>query len=171
MLKVDLDDGDLRAAFHKAEESLAGDIRRAVAIAATEGADAARARAPRKSGRLQSGIRADLRGISATEPTAWIVSDAPYSAYVEEGTKPHWIRPKAAKGFVGPLYESQSRRRSGRPRVVLRFEVGGTVFFRPVVHHPGTSPHPFMGPAYFKAEAVLQREIELALVRAQRFFE
>lgn len=43
---------------------------------------------------------------------------------VNDGTRPHIIRPKNAK--------------------TLRFKVGGRVVYAKVVHHPGTRPRPFL---------------------------
>jgi hypothetical protein len=51
-------------------------------------------------------------------------SDLEYAAMVNDGTKPHVIRPKNAK--------------------VLRFNVGGQVVFARVVNHPGTRARPFL---------------------------
>lgn len=47
-----------------------------------------------------------------------VISQAPYSAYVEFGTRPHIIRPRRARA--------------------LRFEIGGEVIFARYVRHPGT---------------------------------
>jgi len=57
------------------------------------------------------------------------VNQAPYAGYVEFGTKPHVIRPKRAGG-------------------VLRFNVGGTIVYAKVVHHPGTKAQPYVMPAF-----------------------
>ncbi|MEM2922519.1 MAG: hypothetical protein QXF26_09425 [Candidatus Bathyarchaeia archaeon] len=46
-----------------------------------------------------------------------VISQAPYSAYVEFGTRPHIIRPRRARA--------------------LRFEIGGEVIFARYVRHPG----------------------------------
>jgi hypothetical protein len=53
---------------------------------------------------------------------------APYGKMLEDGTKPHDIRPVRAKA--------------------LRFSVGGDIRFAKVVHHPGTKPMPFMRPSF-----------------------
>ena len=55
---------------------------------------------------------------------------APYAGYVEFGTAPHTIRPKAGK--------------------TLRFTVDGKVVYARVVNHPGTKPQPFVQPAFEK---------------------
>ncbi|MDP2364511.1 MAG: hypothetical protein Q8M94_12180 [Ignavibacteria bacterium] len=46
-----------------------------------------------------------------------------YGLYVREGTAPHVIVPKRARA--------------------LRFEIGGKVLFRKLVHHPGTKANPY----------------------------
>lgn len=55
----------------------------------------------------------------------WTVgSDVEYAPYVNDGTRPHVIRPKNAQ--------------------VLRFRAGGRTVFAKVVQHPGTRPNPFL---------------------------
>ena len=56
-----------------------------------------------------------------------IVVDADYAAYIEYGTRAHIIRPKNKKA--------------------LKFQVDGKDIFAKEVHHPGTSPYPYMEPA------------------------
>lgn len=55
-------------------------------------------------------------------------SQAPYGIYVEEGTKPHIIRPKNKK--------------------MLAFKVGGRMVFAKQVRHPGTKAYKFMEYAF-----------------------
>ncbi|MFF7967076.1 hypothetical protein ACFZC3_17160 [Streptomyces sp. NPDC007903] len=57
-----------------------------------------------------------------------ITCDHPATPYVLEGTRPHIIRPRRAKG-------------------VLRFEIDGQVVFAKVARHPGTRPNNFLGQA------------------------
>lgn len=52
---------------------------------------------------------------------------AEYGDDVEYGTSPHLITPKNGQ--------------------FLRFQIGGRTVFARVVHHPGTAPRPYMGPA------------------------
>lgn len=51
-------------------------------------------------------------------------SDLEYAGFVNDGTRPHQIRPKNAS--------------------VLRFTVGGRVVYAKVVNHPGTRARPFL---------------------------
>ena len=83
--------------------------------------------APLKNGDLRKNIRFD---VSDAELTGSVISNAEYSAAVEEGTKPHVIRPVKKKVLANP--------ETG--------EIFGTK-----VDHPGTQAQPFMYPAWKKA--------------------
>jgi hypothetical protein len=54
---------------------------------------------------------------------------APYAPYVDQGTRPHEIKPK-------------------RPGGVLVFKMNGQTVFAKKVHHPGTKAQPFVLPAF-----------------------
>jgi len=84
----------------------------------------ARGLVPVEAGRLRDSIKLD----KVDELKMMVSADAPYSGFVEFGTRPHVIRPKV--------------------RRALRFEVDGKVVFATRVYHPGTSPHPFFEPAF-----------------------
>jgi len=86
-------------------------------------ADKARELAPVETGKLRENIklRKEHRGRIA------VIAEAPYSGFVEFGTRPHEIRPRHKK--------------------VLRFEINGKIVFATRVYHPGTSPKPFFRPA------------------------
>lgn len=79
---------------------------------------------PVKSGRLRNSIKVqqshDLKGqfTSGYE----VAADAPYAAFVHDGTRPHVIE--------------------GNPLLV--FQVGGTTVFARKVNHPGTRGNPFL---------------------------
>lgn len=62
-----------------------------------------------------------------------------YGDDVEHGTQPHVIRPRDAGA--------------------LRFVAGGGVVFAGEVHHPGTAPQPFMGPAFDRQAPGLDRAL------------
>ncbi|MFG2873289.1 HK97 gp10 family phage protein [Streptomyces sp. NPDC048338] len=80
--------------------------------------------APVDTGRLRASIRMESRR-TFTLKTVWTVgSDVYYAPYVNDGTRPHVIRPKTKQA--------------------LRFKVGGRVVFARVVNHPGTRPQPFL---------------------------
>lgn len=80
--------------------------------------------APVDTGRLRASIRVERRSILGLRQRWTVGSDVEYAPMVNDGTKPHIIRPKRAKA--------------------LRFRVGGKVVFARVVHHPGTRARPFL---------------------------
>ena len=72
---------------------------------------------------------------------------APYAWIVEAGSRAHQIVARRA------------------PQLVFYWERMGRWFFGKTVNHPGTRPHPFMGPAFHKAERVLRARLEGELAR------
>jgi len=93
-------------------------------------AEIMRERAPIRTGRLRQSIAVRFeRDKVAVGPTV------PYAPYVEYGTKPHIIHPVHAKA--------------------LAFEVGGTLVFAKLVHHPGFAGRFFARGSYeqFLSEA------------------
>lgn len=82
--------------------------------------------------------------IMKTKLSGKIVSQATYSAYVHEGTRPHIIRPKRIgyKGHPGGLANKRS---------------GWGVYNK--VKHPGTAPNPFF-----------KRAVEKSKPRIEQFF-
>ena len=83
--------------------------------------------APVRTGRLRSSIRAEEPRIFSLRGSVKVGSDLEYAAFVNDGTRPHIIRPRRAQ--------------------VLRFTVGGRTVFAKVVHHPGTRARPFLDQA------------------------
>jgi len=80
--------------------------------------------APVDTGYLEGSISTDIDGDGlggVVGPTA------NYGDDVEYGTGPHIIRPRDAQ--------------------FLRFSIGGHLVFAHEVHHPGTAPQPYLGPA------------------------
>lgn len=80
--------------------------------------------APVDTGRLRASIRVESRRSLGFRTIYTVGSDVEYAAMVNDGTRPHVIRPRRAQ--------------------VLRFQVGGQVVFARVVNHPGTRPRPFL---------------------------
>jgi hypothetical protein len=80
--------------------------------------------APVDTGRLRASIRVERRSLFGLRQRWTIGSDVDYAQMVNDGTRPHIIRPKNAKA--------------------LRFKVGGRTVYAKVVHHPGTRPRPFL---------------------------
>lgn len=80
--------------------------------------------APVNTGRLRSSIRAEPPRIFSLRGSLKVGSDLEYAAFVNDGTRPHIIRP--------------------RTKQVLKFRVGGRTVYAKLVHHPGTRPNPFL---------------------------
>lgn len=180
MLTFEVDRRGFDEAIQRTKNSVQMHMQLAVRSAAEAGRDDAKGSTLFKdrSGRLRSEIVARLLN-RTTRSVEWeILSGAPWSRYVEEGTAPHDIRPKAAHNLKGPVRQGQTRRASGRgphEHIVgrgraLRWVDGGTTHFAAVVHHPGTAPRPFMGQGYYAAERRIFREFELMLSRIQQIW-
>ncbi|HSY22318.1 MAG TPA: hypothetical protein VK841_09400 [Polyangiaceae bacterium] len=101
---------------------------------------------------LTSRIFAKMTARTGDSAEAEIIADKPYAAYVENGTRPHVIEAKRAQA--------------------LRWEdSGGGVHFAKRVNHPGTTPRPFMGPAYIHTEQILERNLLMLAERARVVLE
>lgn len=94
------------------------------------GLEAARAAAPKRSGRLAEGLVYTEQNLGG-EIFFEIFSTAPYADYVSEGTKPHRIQAKGKKA--------------------LAFSAGGTTIVVKSVQHPGTKPDPYLVEAIIAA--------------------
>lgn len=98
---------------------------------------------------------------------------SPYARAIEFGQRPHPIRPKEGAGFFGPLQAGQTRRArsdTGTHRIALRFEIGGRLYFRPFVNHPGANPFPFMGPAAQHAGETIRAEVVQVVFQIARIW-
>ncbi len=84
----------------------------------------ARVLAPVDTGRLRASIRIESRRTLTLRTIYTIGSDVHYAPYVNDGTRPHKIRPRTKKA--------------------LKFRVGGKTVFAAAVNHPGTRPNPFL---------------------------
>lgn len=95
-------------------------------------------------------------------------SPTPYARYVEEGTRAHWIHPKAARGSRGPLLPGQSRRKASDVGVgrgsFLRWWGPDGVHFARSVYHPGTTAQPFMANAGEHARMWMIEEVRQGFV-------
>ncbi len=70
-----------------------------------------------QTGRYRNGFQ-KRPTFTARGPGWQVFNPVSYAPYLEEGTKPHVIRPKNRKA--------------------LRFRIGGRVIYATIVHHPGT---------------------------------
>lgn len=85
----------------------------------------AKQNAPVDTGNLARSVEeVPLRFSSPYSADFGMIARAHYARFVEDGTRPHVIRPRTAKA--------------------LRFTVGGQVVFARYVNHPGTRARPFM---------------------------
>lgn len=170
MLTCSVDLSGFRRAAKETITAVQTGARDAARNAAQEGARHAKDVGPFKdrTGNLRNHIFADYES-SNVWGAKWVInSPEKYSAFVELGTKPHEIWPKAGNKLKGPVRNGQTRRATGKgphEHIVgrgraLRWISGGITHFAAYVRHPGTRPYPFMGPALLKAEAVLYRELE-----------
>lgn len=143
MLTVSLDLSGFHEYANRSRLIIQRGMTLAVSKAATEGAEEARSagRYQDRTGQLRAGIKARRFRTTLGSVTWEILSPALYSKFVEEGTRPHDIRPVNAQA--------------------LRFVIGGRLVFASVVHHPGGRPYPFMSQGLLKAERVMTRELEI----------
>lgn len=137
---------------HRAMRHVVDGIRAGVQHAVDEGiAEAIRTKQyTDRSGKLTKSLRATTAESIPLGAEAEMVAGEKYASFVEGGTKPHIIEARRAQA--------------------LRWEDAEGVHFARSVQHPGTSPRPFMGQAYLKAERVLERDLDIAAARAEQDF-
>ena len=120
MARIRLDRAEL-------SRTIRGASRSELETAARQVMNRAKVLAPVRTGRLRASIRIEARRTATLRSKFTIGSDVEYAAFVNDGTRPHIIRP--------------------RTRQALKFRIGGRVVFAKVVHHPGTRPRPFLDKA------------------------
>lgn len=104
-----------------------GAARRELETAGRQVLNRAQILAPVDTGRLRASGRTEFHRTLTLRPTVAIVFDVSYAPMVNDGTRPHIIRPRRTQA--------------------LRFTIGGRVVYAKVVHHPGTRPNPFLDKA------------------------
>jgi hypothetical protein len=177
MFTCEIDTRGLEVNWRDALEELNNGMRIAVANASTEGAEEARATHVYKdqTGNLTKSTTGRLLDHGRGYANGEIVAKAKYASYVENGTAPHDIWPKAGEATKGPMRQGQSRRTKGdigTDRSALRWQGSdGSTHFARMVHHPGSKEHPFMGQAYNKAARVLVRDVESSIERVRAIME
>lgn len=117
MARVRLDRADLRRVMRQAS-------RQELRTAGRMVVNRAKVLAPVDTGRLRASIQGELTRAWTLRPRFTVGSNVEYAAMVNDGTRPHIIRPKNARA--------------------LRFVVNGRVVYARVVHHPGTRANPFL---------------------------
>lgn len=94
----------------------------------------------RRTGNLGRSIR--IKSLTATSVT--VEAGARYAGFVEHGTRPHEITPRAKKALRWAASPAGARL-TGTPRK------GAAVIFAKRVHHPGTRAYPFLLPGARRA--------------------
>lgn len=117
MARVRLDRGQLGRVIQ-------GESRKALRRRAPQVLNRAKILAPVDTGRLRASGKIQYSGLFTFRPKATVIFDVSYAAMVNDGTRPHIIRPKTKQ--------------------VLKFTVGGRTVYAKVVHHPGTRANPFL---------------------------
>lgn len=118
MARVRIDHNDLRRV-------IMGEARRELERSGRLVLNRARILAPVDTGRLRSSLDMRFRRTGTLRPSVQVFSNVDYAAYVNDGTRPHIIRPRNSGG-------------------VLRFRMGGRTVYARYVNHPGTEARPFL---------------------------
>lgn len=102
---------------------------------------------PVDTGRLRASIGPPVYSRTWTlRPQVTVGSDVEYAKYVNDGTPPHPIRPKAGR-------PGKPKAGGGNKPTYLRFEVGGRIVYARQVMHPGTRAKPFLDRAVTEVTA------------------
>jgi len=136
---------------------------------------AAKARVPRRTGRLFSSIESEA-AMTETEGIARVFTNVKYAAMVELGTRPHEIAAVNAKALMIPVLGARKAVASGSPFGGARLSgaprAGQQVAFFRRVHHPGTRGIHFMRDALAASipaiEAAFRKAAEIALALIAR---
>lgn len=119
MPRIRLDRSRVRASVNALAERNVAEVARQVEARA-------KALAPVDTGRLRGSIKTTRR-LSLRGPQYTVSTNVEYAPYVENGTRPHVIRPRRKKA--------------------LRFRTAGGVVIVAKVNHPGTRAQPFLSRA------------------------
>jgi hypothetical protein len=174
---VQFDLGDIETAWAAACRELARGCVQAVIHGVADGATAALStgRWRDRTGETRSKTRGIVETITTNGAAGELHSLVKWASYLEDGTRPHEIRPKAGSGEMGPLLPGQSRRAKtdiGTHRVALRwFDDGGAIHFARVVHHPGTQPTGYMNEGFTTCARVMIDEVEAGVANAQHVLD
>lgn len=169
-INLEIDASDLMGALERLVPALDSALHDAMLNATQEVTDEAKRNAPVGEGTLRDSIvRMPVEGsFSAGTLTGGVTATAPHAFAIEEGARPHEIRPKDRR-TVGksdaqykPWLTKKSRRR-------LRFPAmggaGGWAFAK-VINHPGNAAKPFMAPAWEAKKNRVIDEFRAAVRRA-----
>lgn len=132
----------LQAALKRAPNLVITEVGKAVQKSALTVQSNAMKEAPVNKQSGGGNLRQNIRMQMMTKTKAKIMSKAPYSIFVHEGTRPHIIRVKNKRVLAD--------RRNG-------------IFFGKEVHHPGTRANPFMKRAVDKSRVKIREFFNLAI--------
>ena len=132
----------LKAAFLKAPAIATAEYGRAIERTAFKIEGDAKRAAPVNKGSGGGTLRQSISSKMTGKASAVIQSKAKYSAYVDQGTKPHIIRVKNARVLAN--------RRTGQ-------------IFGKVVRHPGTRKNPYFTNALKGNESFMNNELQNAM--------
>lgn len=132
------------AEMGKIPPRLNSDLDRIVAQAAAIIQAEARARAPRRTGKLRESIRVETRRVGAMSVAGEVYSKLPYAIYMEMGTSAHVIEARNKKA----LYWKGARHPVKR------------------VRHPGTRAYGFMRGGFEAGKTRSQEAMRFAVARA-----
>lgn len=173
MFTIDIDTSDIETTFRAIVAELARGVVRGLVVGLREGGEAAvsTGRWKDRTGETRAKTKGVVDFTVQNGGAGELQSLVSHASYLEEGTRPHDIRPKAGYREMGPLLSGQSRRKVtdiGTHRVALRwYDGGGVVHFARVVHHPGTKATGYMAAGVHQLERTFIRELEVSVARAQ----
>ncbi len=112
----------------------------------------AKARVPRKTGRLAGSIQTEVTG-TGMSLVGTVGTDVTYGSAVEDGTRAHDIAPMSASALMVPVAPTGG---FGGGRLSGHARAGQQVAFFAHVRHPGSIAKPFLGPALEDNRAPIQ---------------
>lgn len=130
MGRVRLDRADLHRVYR-------GESRRVLMQRGPQVVNRAKVLAPVDTGRLRAAIKGKLVRNWTLRSEYQITVNVDYAEAVHDGTRPHPIRPRAAR-------PGKPKKNGGQKPTYLRFEIGGRVVYAREVWHPGTRARPFL---------------------------
>lgn len=118
-------------------------------------------------GRAAGGYVATKAGTPAGAEISVTTDDEIYG-YVDEGTKPHVIRPRRRGGLLA--FKTGGYRAKTRPQVIgsTAGRPGKNQVFAKEVHHPGTKARKFTQVIHKKWQATFRKEMDAAIKRAAK---
>lgn len=123
--------------------------------------------------KVQSGqLRNDI-GFQTTPTGYEVVARAPHASYMDQGTRPHEIRPRNGKALAFPMAGGRITRSASTGHVRTKFTFGGrstttNAVFATRVWHPGVRARHFSRSTANRLESSEPRELEAHIEEALR---